>query len=498
MTERDLRLGVLNTLLTTPHRDLTHLHPLHQELCQADPLFYVHLAAWYARRGEVRDHKEMFIITLCLSACEGHREVGLALLRALPPYQVVRVVDFIKGRIIKVPARKGEQSASEPRREGLFRNLPRSLRTEVERYLREREAEPRKLDGAILHARKAIKRLYALLHIRPSARAQAILFDEEPPADSSLHALRLMARCTTPEEQAKAIVAHRIPYRVAATIVKAMTPEVVRALIEVMSPQELINNLGSLKERGALDDPAVQQAVQGKLEAAKKDERVAAFKTRVAVEAAGLSGQLAEQLEEVTEARIKARGQITRPTALLIDKSGSMYEAIDVGRQIGAMISSLCRETLWTYVFDEKATPVQVPEPSLAGWENALSEVYPGGATSCGCGLEMLARAGQRVEQIILVTDENENVAPFFQEAFTAYEEKMRTRPDVIVVKVGQCSDKLEKTCQALGFQASAFDFKGDYYALTNLIPLLTQPSLQDLLIEIMEQPLPARKAVLV
>ena len=56
---------------------------------QQDPRFYVRLAAWYNDHGDVRDHKEMFVVTLALSDFEGHRDVGLALLRRLPPYQVV-------------------------------------------------------------------------------------------------------------------------------------------------------------------------------------------------------------------------------------------------------------------------------------------------------------------------------------------------------------------------------------------------------------------------
>ena len=124
------------------------------------PLFYGHLAAWYADHGEVRDHKEMFIVTLVLSNFEGHRDVGLAMLRTLPPYQVARVVDFLHGtketRLVEVPS--VGQAAGRPRKKagqrpaphqrqvvgthGLGRNPPRSLRTEVTRYLREREATP--------------------------------------------------------------------------------------------------------------------------------------------------------------------------------------------------------------------------------------------------------------------------------------------------------------------------------------------------------------------
>jgi hypothetical protein len=95
MAERELRAELLNTLLTTPHRNLVALHPVHESMIEQDPLFYVHLAAWYADHGAIRDHKEMFVSMLSLSEFEGHRDVGLALLRRLPPYEVARVVDFI-------------------------------------------------------------------------------------------------------------------------------------------------------------------------------------------------------------------------------------------------------------------------------------------------------------------------------------------------------------------------------------------------------------------
>src|SRR5262249_13004083 len=124
---------------------------------------------------------------------------------------------------------------------GLFRTPPRSLRTEVVRYLREREADADWFDGVALTARKALKRRYALFHVNPPERAQQILFEEAPPPDSRLAALKELARAATPAEQARAIVEHRIPYRVAATVVTQMTPTVLAALVDRMSPQEVIN-----------------------------------------------------------------------------------------------------------------------------------------------------------------------------------------------------------------------------------------------------------------
>ena len=51
---------------------------------------------------------------------------------------------------------------------------------------------------------------------------------------------------------------------------------------------------------------------------------MSAYKAKVAAKAAGVPEELVAKLDEVTEAQVRARGAITRPTALLIDKSGSM------------------------------------------------------------------------------------------------------------------------------------------------------------------------------
>src|SRR5699024_848061 len=133
-----------------------------------------------------------------------------------------------------------------------------------------------------------------------------------------------------------------IPYRVAATVIKQMTPTILLALIERMSPQELINNVSSLKKRGAFENAELKAQIELKLEAAKTGDRVSAFKASKAIEAAGasLGADVKKQLEGVADAKVKAKGRIQRPTALLIDKSGSMQIAIELGKRIGAMIST--------------------------------------------------------------------------------------------------------------------------------------------------------------
>jgi hypothetical protein len=502
--EQDARLEMLDTLLTTPHRRLDEGWPVHQQLLEKDPRFYVQLAAWYFERGEVRDHKETFIATLALSSFPGHREAGLALLRKLPPYQVARVVDFVHGRKDtrrKVVLDPGQPGVKKPSRKvvrevvgdfGLFRAVPRSLKTEVVRYLREREANPEWFDSTALVARKALKRLYSVLHVRPGERAQKVLFEDDPPADSRLAVLKRLQHISNPQEQAKAISEARLPFRLALSVA-GTSAAVLLALVERMSPQEVINNLGMLRRHGGLDNADVRAMVELKLEEAKTARRISTFKAEKALEAVPLDEPLRAALEEVADEQIKARGRIRRSTALLVDKSGSMDTAIDLGKRIAAMISAVCEKELVVLAFDTMAYPVTAREPTWAGWKRAFEGINANGETSVGAAVEALRRRKQVVEQLVIVTDEEEYNPPFFIDSLRKYRQEVGADPAVCFVKVPDSTTRLEDQCKRAGIACSVFAFTGDYYSLPNLVALLEPPSQLDLLLEIMDYPLPAR-----
>lgn len=470
--ERDLRLDILNSLLTTPHRKLEQVSELHRDLVERDPIFYGHLAIWYQRNGDVRDHKEVFVGNLLTSNLAEHRGAGFVLIQEFPPYQVARIVDFMKKQ-------RGK--------------LPRSARTAIVRYLRHREANPVFFDRSALRARKAMKHLYASLHIKPNERADAVLFKEEPPPDSLAFALRELATASSPAEAARLIAQHKIPYTVAIGAVNKLTPVVLVALINSMSPQEIINSLKSLKARGALENAEVKALIDEKLNQAQSDRRVSAFKARVAADVAQLDPETVARLERITDEQVKKRGRITRATALFVDKSGSMENAIEVGKRIAAMISGIAEAGLFVYAFDTLPYAVESKGAELSDWERAFQHIKAGGSTSIGCSLEAMRRKKEVAEHIILVTDEGENTAPYFAEAYEAYRRDMNVAPDVLIVKVGRASTWVELKLREKQVQADTFTFAGDYYSLPNLLPLLSRPSRLDLLMEIMETPLPER-----
>ncbi|MEM8602120.1 MAG: hypothetical protein AAGF99_19560, partial [Bacteroidota bacterium] len=283
---------------------------------------------------------------------------------------------------------------------------------------------------------------------------------------------------------------------------QALTPEVLRALVAQMSPQEVINHLKGLKARGAFDDGTVQALIEQKLADAKTDGRVSAYKAKVAAEAAGVSRETAEALADVTDAQVAALGSIRRPTALLVDTSASMTQAIEVGKRLAALISRVTEAALHVVAFDTVPVDVvprsgflqkRVEAPSLDDWERAFADLHAGGSTSIGVGLELLRRRRERVEQVVIVTDEGENTAPYFVPTLQAYGQELGVTPEVVIVRVGRASDYLERQLKAAQVPVETVTFRGDYYALPNLVPILARTSRLDLLLEILALPLPQR-----
>lgn len=507
--EADVRLALMNSLLTTPHKKLEGVWPIHQDIIKKDPIFYVHLAAWYAVNGEVRDHQEAFAASLCVSDFEGHRDVGLAILRDLPPYQVANVANFIHGnfQIKRSVFFKGKDENKTKtvkfkavKKQGIRKNIPNSFKTEVTRYLREREASPDWFDGAVLQSRKYLMRLYSLMRIKPSDRAQKILFDKQPPEGSKVAFVKALQMANSPAEQAKVIVENNVPFRIAASVVDAMSPTVLLALVTVMSDQELINNLGWLKKRGATRNKEIREVITDRLEKAKTGKRIASMKTTRAKEASGADAEIAQKLDDIGDTQIKAKGRISRPTAILVDKSGSMRQAIELGKELGVLVSTIMEDgvDLFCYAFDSIPYPIKANGQTKAEWEKAFAGITDGGLTCNGAPLVAMKNLKQRVEQIVMITDEGETSSPAFLKSYQEYCEKLDVEPNIVILRAGnqQSWGKISDKLQRAGIDYDVYEVSGsDYYALPNLVKYLTKPSKMEMLMEIMTYPLPERKA---
>src|SRR5206468_424030 len=109
---------------------------------------------------------------------------------------------------------------------------------------------------------------------------------------------------------------------------------------------------------------------------------------------------------------------------------------MELGKHIGAMISAVCERELYVYAFDKLAYPLEPRGKDLAAWQQALAGLSASGMTSCGVPVEMMRRKKQYVEQIILVTDEEEYDPPFFVDSLQRYKREVGADPAVCLVRV--------------------------------------------------------------
>jgi hypothetical protein len=508
-TEEDVRVKILNSFMTCPHRDTNELKVIHAEMREKDPVFYAHLAAWYKKNGELRDHNEVFTAMLLTDPYLQNRETGIALFQQQAPFMKAKIIGFIKGKKIILREKTGKKTQrgkklvddikNTEKKVGLEKSIPGLLKTEITKYLRWLEADNERFDTVALKNFKELKSLYAGkgTQVKPSPRAQAILFDEKIPEDSKLSVFKKITNAKTPEEAALLIVENKIPYTIAIGLIEKITPSILIALVNSMSSQEIINNIASLQEKGAMDNPGLKKLITDKLETAKTAKNVTALKSKRAKATGRVTDEaVVKQLDEIADKQIKKSGTIKSSTAILVDKSGSLAVAIEAGKQIAAAISGTMEADLHVIAYDTIARSIKAKDNTLTAWEEAFKPIKSDGGTSAGCALEFMLRYKLFAEQLIIVTDEEDRHTPKFYDIFPKYVEEMKVTPHIVIVRVGNVNPILSTELKAKGIAFDIHEPKGsDYYGIPGLIPLISRKSKLDLVYEIMDFPLPKRKS---
>ena len=119
-----------------------------------------------------------------------------------------------------------------------------------------------------------------------------------------------------------------------------------------------------------------------------------------------------------------------------------------------------------------------------------------GGSTSIGAGLQALLDAKQKVEQVVIVSDGQENTAPAFLPAYAAYSAVMGA-PAVTWLEVGSSNGAtLERDLAQLPRPTLRLRFSGDLYSLPNVVPLLSPGGRRALINEVLSTPVPTLEAL--
>lgn len=468
------RNQIINELSKSPHGNLAEYLPIGRVAAVQEPEFLAHLIAWNREAGQVRDSK-VALPVITLSAADFREpefvDNSLAHMAMLDVRNMVRAYRFAME--IKAPGRM------------------RMIRRLVERYLRAREANWAWWEKAAVQHRRTLKELYALAHVKPSAMADLILFKGDRPRGTVFEAIGNLANMSA-TEAAGTIMERKIPFLIAmgALGAKAKQPDLVLALIERMSPTELVTNSKMLERLGIKTVPALRAAYEQALSRAATSKKTT-FKATVAAEAVEDDG-LREKLRGLQERQIKSIAGVDGNWAVLADKSGSMTQAIETARHVAATLAKLVKGQVHLIFFDVLPRYVNATGKDYDALLAETRHVRADGGTSIGCGLQYLMDNGIEVDGIAIVSDGAENQTPFFYERYPRYAAKFDKEPPVYFYHCAGQDNVLTGWLQNAGIDVQEFDLtRGtiDFYGIPTLAQTM-RVNRYSLIDEIMAAPL--------
>jgi Mg-chelatase subunit ChlD len=459
---------IIGLLTRSPHGEFAKYIPHASPAAVLEPEFFSHMIAWNEKNGSIRDSKVALpIIGLSQPSVRDDAELrdnALAHLALLSPRDLLRAVRFGLERKDKTGPRMLP---------GLSK---RSIADLAEQYLRAREGRSEySFLRLVMQHRAALKGLYALLHIKPSALANRVLFKGE-----RVGVLKTVGELgkMTPRSAATAILKERIPFLIAkAAMGSTLDVDVVLALIEAATPAELLNNSKTLMKMGVGTNPALRGAYDAKLSQVAKASptKVATLKGSTAatvLKEAGME-KAAAKISAETERAIDANLSMEGNWLVLGDKSGSMEQAIEASRQVAAILARAAKGEVHLVFFDNVPDHKVVTGKTLEQIQEITKRVKAGGGTSIGCGLRQMKEKGIVVDAIAVITDGGETTHPEFATAYQEYSAWAgKEVPVYVYLMRGSSPDVMTRNCHTMGIELSKFDLTGgvDYYSLPNLV----------------------------
>lgn len=416
------RSQIISDLVKSPHGKLEQYTPVAQAALVHEPEFLAHLIAWNDAKGQIRDSK-VALPVITLTKKDYDRELAensMAALAKLSPRDLLRGYRFLRT---------------------LNAGGWHRYRFIVERFIRARESSNGWWERTALQHGKTLKELYCLFHIKP-AEKYAWLMERHHggggwvPAGSIFEVVKQL-KDMKPAEAAGTILERKIPFLIASGALgkKMKEPDVVMALIDRMSPAEVVNNTKMLERLGVKTNPILKAAFEQALARASKSNKntLKASKAAEQIEDEGLKAKM----QALQEKQIKR--SVDGDWLVLADRSGSMQNAIDVGRQVAALLARSVSGKVYLVFFNTDVTVMDATGKSLEEIQHLSRNIAAGGGTSIGIGLHYAQMKGWPLDGIAVVSDGGDYTD--FSVFYKAYQKAMDKEPTLYFyrLKGGGC-----------------------------------------------------------
>lgn len=391
------RLAFWGNALSVPHRKLEQPVRDFTAALPTDPDFIgkAMYAMTLTKFNKIRDLAEVGVIVL-LTAPPAFgqgllRRVGVYAFMQMPPYQAIRVDDFIR-HTLKIRS-------------------SRHLRRAVERYLLLFENNADRLSGALMQPSVrggfySMMNNYHLDYGKKYPNLQVMVMDKNPIPGGKQELIRRLATIDDPVEQAKLAADKGLADGVLSSVL-IPHPATVAVRIQAMTPKEALNARGWLEEGGYLANPDLFGLWENKVKQAK-DISTASVEHRKSTRR-GSDTAVEQVVKQAEDKAASKEAKIERDILLIVDISGSMQKAIAFAGLLGERVLSRCTGQIVAVGCNDSARPIKLDKASL-------SMLAANGATSLGIGLRYAVSKNFIPETVVILTDDRENRSPLYTE----------------------------------------------------------------------------------
>ncbi len=292
-------------------------------------------------------------------------------------------------------------------------------------------------------------------------------------------------------EKAKLIVAAKLPYRIASTLIPKMDASAGIALINAMSPTEALNSRKWVEGSGLLNIKEVKDLYLKKVK--KATASIASADHRKSAQ--GSDEEVQAAVEEAKQTSTDLQLRIESNLLIMVDISGSMDKAISTAIQFGARIAPLVDGDLMVVAHNTEGRIITVPSDQrgkLAAWEQAFKGIRAGGGTTHQHGLTKALEAGFEPQSIVLLTDGGENNLDFTRN-ISMYAANTNTEPHIVMIHMEGEENRLGEKLEASSLRYDELEFEDDYYLFDQVGALLGGPPAKSLVQRVLDTELPRR-----
>jgi 60 kDa SS-A/Ro ribonucleoprotein len=281
----------------------------------------------------------------------------------------------------------------------------------------------------------ALADLVRVYHPKAGARLPLLDWLLGKPADlASLPQVAAFERLkSAPDDSARvaAITEGRLPHEVVTPF--ARSPAIWEALVPQLPLFALVRHLAALERHGVLD--RARTLIEAKLADAGAIERSKILPYRFVESARHVAAPWAKDaLRGALELAFANVPAIDGRTAVLLDRSGSMSAYVQTAAIFGVSLMKQARGNGRVLLFDDR-----VDELAVSMRDSVLTQaerVTARGGTDTSLPMMQLVREGDIVDNVVLITDEQQNRGMPFFDAVAEYRRRVNARVKVFIVDV--------------------------------------------------------------